>query len=230
MSKRKAKRKRVDVLVSGRGTNMAALVEAASDPHFPAMINRVITNNPGAGALEIATANDIASLVIDHREFEDRQSHEAAIGEVIDGDRPDFICLAGYMRILSPEFVRRYMGRVLNIHPSLLPSFRGIDTHERALSAGVRLHGASVHFVTEKLDEGPVIAQVAVPVLAGDTAETLGARVLDQEHRLYPHALRLVATGAVRMSGGRAVFDPSTDGSSESAVANGALYSPGLTE
>lgn len=209
---------------------MAALVEAASDSHFPAKINRVITNNPGAGALEIAAANGIPSLVIDHREYDDRQLHEDAIVEVLDGDRPDFICLAGYMRILSPEFVRRYMGRVLNIHPSLLPSFRGIDTHERALSAGVRLHGASVHFVTEKLDEGPVIAQTAVPVLASDTAESLGSRVLEQEHKLYPHALWLVATGAVRMSGGRAVFDPSTDEAAEKATSNGALFSPGLSE
>ncbi|MGI9400248.1 MAG: phosphoribosylglycinamide formyltransferase [Rhizobiaceae bacterium] len=230
MSKRKAKRKRVDVLVSGRGTNMEALIEAASDKHFPAMINRVITNNPGAGALEIAARNNIPSIVIDHRDHDDRQSHEEAISKILDEDRPDVVCLAGYMRILSPDFVRRYMGRIINIHPSLLPSFRGIDTHERALSAGVRIHGASVHFVTEKLDEGPVIAQTAVPVLASDTAETLGARVLEQEHRLYPHALRLVSSGAVRMSGGRAVFDATVDEEDSANPADGALFSPGIKE
>ncbi len=229
MNKRTANRKRVDVLASGRGTNLAALVEAASDPQFPAEINRVISNNPGVGALDIAKDNGISALVLDHRDYDDRQSHEEAISEILDDDRPDFICLAGYMRILSPDFVRKYMGRVLNIHPSLLPSFRGIDTHERALSAGVRLHGASVHFVTEILDEGPLIAQVTVPVLASDTAETLGARVLEQEHILYPHALALVASGAVRMSGGRAVFDPSTDVAVGNSL-NGALFSPGFTE
>ncbi|MEM7463225.1 MAG: phosphoribosylglycinamide formyltransferase [Pseudomonadota bacterium] len=227
MNKRTANRKRVDVLASGRGTNLAALVEAASDPQFPAEINRVISNNPDVGALDIAKDNGISALVLDHRDYDDRQSHEEAISEILDDDRPDFICLAGYMRILSPDFVRRYMGRVLNIHPSLLPSFRGIDTHERALSEGVRVHGASVHFVTEKLDEGPLIAQVTVPVLASDTAETLGARVLEQEHILYPHALALVATGSVRMSGGRAVFDPSTDKAMGNSV-NGALFSPGF--
>lgn len=207
---------------------MAALVEAALNPGYPATIKRVISNNPGAPALEFARAHGIPTIVIDHRDHPDRSSHEAAVIKAIDADRPDFICLAGYMRILTPEFVRRYSGRMLNIHPSLLPSFRGIDTHVRALSEGVRLHGASVHFVTEKLDEGPLVAQVAVPVLAGDTAESLGARVLEQEHKLYPHALRLVASGAVRMTGGRAVFDQTTDLGDEKQIRASAVFSPSL--
>jgi phosphoribosylglycinamide formyltransferase 1 len=207
---------------------MAALVEASLNPDYPATIKRVISNNPGAAALAFAKAHAIPAMVIDHREYADRPSHEAAVIKAIDADRPDFICLAGYMRILTPEFVRRYSGRMLNIHPSLLPSFRGVDTHVRALSEGVRLHGASVNFVTEKLDEGPLVAQVAVPVLAGDSAASLGARVLEQEHRLYPHALRLVASGAVRMSGGRAVFEQATDTVSEEQARASAVFSPGL--
>lgn len=204
------RRKRVDVLISGRGTNMAALVEAARDPAYPAVVKRVISNRPDAGGLAVAARNGIETLVLDHKAFRDRQSHEAALEEALSADMPDLICLAGYMRILSPGFVDRHQGRILNIHPSLLPAFTGLDTHARAIAAGVKLHGASVHFVTEKLDDGPVVAQAAVPVLPGDTPETLSARVLRVENRLYPHALALVAGGGYTGGGGedKAFFWP----------------------
>jgi phosphoribosylglycinamide formyltransferase-1 len=218
-----SRRKQVAVLVSGRGTNMTALIQAAMDPAYPAAIARVISNRPDAKALAVAENAGIATSVIDHREFEGREAHEEAVGEVLAGDEPDFICLAGYMRILTAGFVQRHQGRMLNIHPSLLPSFPGVDTHERALAAGVRIHGASVHFVTEAVDEGPVIAQAAVPVLTRDSAETLAARVLAAENRLYPHALSLVASGAARLSGGRVVF-----GDAQADPGDGALFSPPL--
>lgn len=218
MKRAEKQRKHVDILVSGRGTNMAALIRAALDPEYPAVIKRVISNNPGVPALDTAAKHDIPAIVINHREFEDRSAHEAAMIKVLDADRPDFVCLAGYMRILSPQFVRHYRGRILNIHPSLLPAFRGIDTHERALAAGARIHGASVHFVTESVDEGPIIAQAAVPVEPGDTVETLGARVLLQENRLYPHALQIAASGGVRMTGGRSVFARNPEPAEENAV------------
>jgi len=214
-------RRRVVVLASGRGTNMAALIEAAKDPAYPAQIVRVICNRPGAKALDIAAAEGIATSLLDHRQFASREAHEAAIGATLDEGKPDLICLAGYMRVLTAPFVRRHEGRMLNIHPSLLPAFPGTDTHERALAAGVRIHGASVHFVTEAVDEGPVVAQAAVPVLAGDTPGTLAARVLEAENRLYPHALALVASGKARMEGGRVIL---AGGEAEGA----ALFSPPL--
>jgi phosphoribosylglycinamide formyltransferase-1 len=189
------RKKRVDVLISGRGTNMAALIEAARDPAYPAIIKRVISNRPEAGGLAIAQAHGIDTLVLDHKAYPTREAHEAALMQAIMGDMPDIICLAGYMRIFTASFVRLHEGRMLNIHPSLLPSFTGIDTHARALAAGVKLHGASVHFVTEKLDDGPIVAQAAVPVISGETPDTLSARVLKAENRLYPHALALVASG-----------------------------------
>ena len=204
-------RKRVDILISGRGTNMAALIEAARDPSYPAQIKRVISNRRDAGGLSIAAANGIATLVIDHKAYPDRQAHEAALAAVLSADMPDIICLAGYMRILSPGFVERHKGRMLNIHPSLLPAFTGLETHARAIAAGVKLHGASVHFVTEKLDDGPVVAQAAVPVLPGDTLQSLSDRVLKIENRLYPHALALVASGRWQTAGGQpdeAFFQP----------------------
>ena len=222
MNQRRNQRKRVDILVSGRGSNMAALITAALDPNYPAQINRVISNNPDAAALKYAAEHDVPVVTIDHRDYEDRAAHEAAIAKVLDADRADFICLAGYLRILSGDIVRRYSGRMLNIHPSLLPAFQGIDTHERAIEAGVRIHGASVHFVTEGVDEGPIIAQAAVAVLPDDTADKLAARVLECEHRLYPYALRLAAQGQVRMSGGKAVF-ARIDGTK---IASVPLFSP----
>jgi phosphoribosylglycinamide formyltransferase-1 len=189
------RKKRVDILISGRGTNMAALIEAAKDPAYPAMIKRVISNRPDAGGLAIAQAHGIETLVLDNRSHATREAHEAALMRAIVADMPDIICLAGYMRIFTASFVRLHEGRMLNIHPSLLPSFTGVDTHARALAAGVKLHGASVHFVTERLDDGPIVAQAAVPVISGDTPDTLSARVLKAENRLYPHALALVASG-----------------------------------
>lgn len=191
-------RKRVCVLFSGRGSNMESLIRAAADDSYPALITHAFTNVPGAGGLAIAEAHGLATGTIDHRAFESRKAHEEAVLSAIAGAEPDFICLAGYMRILTAGFVARYPGRILNIHPSLLPSFKGTDTHARALAAGVRLHGASVHFVDETLDGGQVIAQAAVPVLSGDDEDRLAARVLAAEHRLYPAALSLVASGKVR--------------------------------
>ena len=202
---------------------MTALIEAAKDPAYPAGIVRVISNRPEAKALETAGKAGIATSVVDHRTFDSRQAHEAALGDVLAREAPDIICLAGYMRILTGDFVRRYAGRMLNIHPSLLPAFPGTDTHERALAAGVRIHGASVHFVTEGVDEGPVIAQAAVPVLPSDDAGALAARVLAAENRLYPHALRLVAGGAAKLAEGRVVL-----AGGPVAAPGEALFSPPL--
>jgi phosphoribosylglycinamide formyltransferase 1 len=225
VSAARKRRKQVDVLVSGRGTNMGAIIRAALDPEYPAAVKRVISNNPKVAALEIAAKYDIPAIVVDHRDYDKREDHEAALAKVIDADKPDFICLAGYMRILTTSFVGRYRGRIINIHPSIMPAFRGIDTHERALAAGIRIHGASVHFVTEGVDEGPVIAQVAIAVESGDTAESLAARVLEQENLLYPHALHLAASGAVRFSGGRVVVSKPRKGSNSTV----ALFSPPLS-
>ena len=189
---------------------MAALIHAALDPAYSAQIKRVISNNPDAPALGTARRHDIPAIVVDHRDHATREEHEAALARVLNADKPDFICMAGYMRILSADFVRKYAGRLINIHPSLLPSFRGLDTHERVLESGARIHGATVHFVTEGVDEGPVIAQAALAVHVSDTVDTLSARVLEQENLLYPHALALLAAGKVRWSGGRAVFSDAT--------------------
>lgn len=189
-------RRRTAVLVSGRGSNLAALLAASRDPAYPAEIALVISNVPGAGGLALAEAAGVAHATIDHRPFRgDRAAHEAAIIAALDGAGIELVCLAGYLRKLSPLLVGRYAGRMLNIHPSLLPAFPGLHTHERALAAGARLHGCTVHLVTERMDEGPILAQAAVPVLAGDTAATLAARVLVQEHRIYPMALAAAAGG-----------------------------------
>lgn len=222
MSPPKRTRKTVDVMISGRGSNMEALVIAAMNPDYPARINRVISNRADAEGLRIAEKHDIAAIAVDNRDYDDRQAHETALIKLLDAGKPDLICLAGYMRILSGDFVHHYEGRVINIHPSLLPAFRGVDTHERAIAAGVRLHGASVHFVTEGVDEGPVIAQAAVPVLADDDAESLSARVLGIEHKLYAHALALVAGGTARYSCGLATQ------SSAAGDPDAVLFSPPL--
>lgn len=196
-------RKRVTVLFSGRGTNMASLITASMAVDYPAIVTHAITNVPGAGGLEIAKKNNIPSSIIPHKDFVTRQAHEEAMLEEIKKGNPDIICLAGYMRVLSEGFVRQLRGKILNIHPSLLPAFKGVDTHHRALVEGVKIHGATVHFVDENLDGGPIIAQTAVSVRNDDDDETLAARVLAAEHILYPHALALVATGEVRLSGSR---------------------------
>ena len=183
-------RTRVAVLASGRGSNMAALLDAAERPGFPAEIALVLSNQPGAGALDRARAQGVAAVAVDHRPFgKDREAHEHAIDTVLGEHRIELVCLAGYMRLLTPWLVGRWAGRMLNIHPSILPAFPGQHTHERALAAGCRLHGCTVHLVTAVMDEGPILAQAAVPVLPGDSPDTLAERVLAQEHRLYPAAL-----------------------------------------
>ena len=187
------------ILLSGRGSNAAALLEAAAEPGFPAAIALVLSNNPAAPGLDLARRAGVAAVAIDHRAFgRDRAAHEAALDAALVGHGIELVCLAGYMRILTPFLVGRWAGRMLNIHPSLLPAFPGLDTHERALAAGVRLHGCTVHWVTEAVDEGPILAQAAVPVLPDDDPARLAARVLAQEHRIYPAALRLAAGGSVR--------------------------------
>jgi phosphoribosylglycinamide formyltransferase-1 len=191
-------KKRVAVLISGRGSNMTALIEAAQADDYPAVIAVVISNRPDAAGLERARAGGIATVVIDHRPFgDDRAAFEHALDAELRRRRIDLVCLAGFMRLFTPDFVERWSGRMLNIHPALLPQFKGLHTHRRALAAGVREHGATVHFVVPEMDAGPIIAQDAVPVLEGDTEESLAQRVLGVEHRLYPQALRLVAEGRV---------------------------------
>jgi phosphoribosylglycinamide formyltransferase 1 len=199
-------RKRVAILISGRGSNMAALIEAARDEYYPAEIVSVISNKTDAAGLSFAKRNGIEALAILHKSFETRESHDAAIDEALEAAGAEIVCLAGYMRIMTPGLIEKWAGKMINIHPSLLPAFPGLNTHERAIAAGVSEHGCTVHFVTQGVDEGPVIAQARVAVLPGDTPETLAARVLAEEHILYPAALRLVAEGRVRMEDGRAMF------------------------
>jgi formyltetrahydrofolate-dependent phosphoribosylglycinamide formyltransferase len=187
-------KRRVAILISGRGSNMAALIEAARDPDYPAFVALVLTNNPQAGGLAAAKAAGIPVQVIDHRPFgRDRAAHEAAIDATLRAARIDIVCLAGYLRLLTPFMVNAWQGRMLNIHPSLLPAFPGLHTHARALAAGVKLHGCTVHLVTEQMDAGPILAQAAIPVLASDTEDTLAARVLRREHAIYPAALAALA-------------------------------------
>src|SRR5262249_1026729 len=201
-----SERKRVGVLISGRGSNLAALIEAASDPHYPAEIALVISNKAGALGLTRAREAGFATAVIDHKPFKAREPFDAALTEALKAARVDLICNAGFMRLHSAGFVREWYGRQLNIHPSLLPAFRGLHPQARALEAGVRITGATVHFVCDEMDAGPIIPQGAVPVLPGDDEETLSARILAMEHRLYPLALRLVASGAARLDGLRVTF------------------------
>ncbi|MBB4001052.1 phosphoribosylglycinamide formyltransferase [Aurantimonas endophytica] len=201
------RRKRVVVLISGRGSNMQALIAATMDPSFPGQIVGVIANKPDAPGLETARRHDIAAIPVDQKAYDSREAHEAAVLDALAELDPDIVCLAGYMRLLSATFVQRYAGRLINIHPSLLPLFPGLETHERALAAGMRIHGCTVHFVTERMDEGPIIAQAAIAVEAGDTPDTLSERLLRAEHRLYPHALKLILDGTVRMTNGRAVVE-----------------------
>jgi formyltetrahydrofolate-dependent phosphoribosylglycinamide formyltransferase len=185
-------RRRTAVLISGRGSNMQALLRAALAPSYPAEIRLVVSNRPEAAGLR--AAEGVATRVIDHRPFgSDREAHEAVVARVLSEAGIEIVCLAGYMRRLTHLLVSRYAGRMLNTHPSLLPAFPGLNTHARALERGVLIHGCTVHFVTDMVDQGPILAQAAVPVLAGDTADTLAARVLAQEHRIYPLALAMVA-------------------------------------
>ena len=183
------------VLVSGRGSNLQALLDA----HLPCRIAAVISNRPDAGGLEIAKANGIPAIAIDHKTHGDRAVFDAALAAEIDRHDPALIVLAGFMRILTPYFVNRYHGRLINIHPSLLPAYSGLDTHERALQEGVKIHGCTVHYVTPDLDHGPIIIQAAVAVLRDDTPDTLAARVLREEHRIYPQAIRWICEGRVSL-------------------------------
>jgi phosphoribosylglycinamide formyltransferase 1 len=198
---------RTAVLISGRGSNLASLIEAARAPDYPAEIVLVISNKPDAGGLAIAERAGIPTKVIPHKPFASREDFDAAIDAALREADVSLICEAGFMRIHSEWFVKRWEGRILNIHPSLLPAFPGVRVHEQALAAGVKISGCTVHFLTHELDSGPIIAQADVPVLPHDTPETLAARVLEQEHKLYPKALNLVASGKVKLENGRAVFE-----------------------
>src|SRR5580698_5516287 len=201
-------KKRVAVLISGRGSNMVALIEAAKAKDYPAEIVLVVSNLPDASGLDRAREDSIATAVVDHRKFgKDREAFERALDDELKAHRIELVCLAGFMRLLTPWFVTHWSGRMLNIHPALLPQFKGLDTHRRALEAGVKRHGATVHFVSVEMDSGPIIAQDSVPVMQGDSEETLAKRVLEIEHRIYPQALRLVAEG-------RATFAPASDAES----------------
>jgi phosphoribosylglycinamide formyltransferase-1 len=201
-----ALRKRTAVLISGRGSNMESLIAAAREADYPAEIALVLSNNPEAAGLASAKAQGIATSAIDHRQFgKDRPAFEAALQAELEKHAIEFVCLAGFMRILTGSFVERWYGSMINIHPSILPSYKGLHTHERALADGVKLHGCTVHFVVPEMDAGPIILQAAVHVLEDDTADTLAARVLAQEHRIYPQALALAASGAVRIEGQRVV-------------------------
>jgi phosphoribosylglycinamide formyltransferase-1 len=209
-------RKRVAVLISGRGSNMRSLVEAAQAPDYPAEIALVLSNVETAAGLDFAHSQGVATACVDHRPFADRETFDRVIQQVLQAHAIDLVCLAGFMRLLTPWFVEQWRDRMLNIHPALLPAFRGLHTHERALEAGVKIHGATVHFVAPEVDSGPIIVQAAVPVLPTDTPETLAARVLVQEHRIYPLALRLVASGRAFADGARVVVK--TDASAPQAL------------
>jgi len=207
------------ILISGRGSNMQALLEAK----LPVDRIVVISNNANASGLEIARQHGIETIVLDHRAFPDRQSFDVALAEKIDAYQPKLIALAGFMRILSDRGVQRYQGRLMNIHPSLLPAFPGLGTHARALQEGIKIHGCTVHFVTMQLDHGPIVIQAAIPVSPGDTEETLAARVLEQEHRIYPQAVRWFMENRIRLNGNQIEVIGSS-------ISDAALYSPGSVE
>ncbi len=208
--------KNLVILISGRGSNMQAIL----DSHLPARMAAVISNNSDAAGLATAAARGIATAVIDHRLFPDRATFDAARADAIDAHRPDLVVLAGFMRIFTDRFIERYAGRLINIHPALLPAFTGLHTHRRVLEAGAKVHGCTVHFVTAQLDHGPIVIQAAVPVLAHDTEETLAARVLQQEHRIYPQALRWFCEDRLLVAAdGRVILQGA-------ATAAGALLSP----
>lgn len=195
--------KRTAILISGRGSNMRTLVAAAREPGFPARIALVLSNRPDAGGLVFARDAGIATAVVDHKAFPTREDFERAMQTELEKHGVELICLAGFMRVLTNWFVAKWSGRMINIHPALLPSYRGLHTHARALADGVKIHGCTVHFVVPEMDEGPIIDQAWVRVMDEDTPETLGARVLEQEHRIYARALGLVAAGKLRVEGNR---------------------------
>ena len=211
-------RLKVAVLISGRGSNLLALIQACADPEFPAEIVLVLSNNPDAGGLAHAEAAGLTARVVNHRDHPDKPEFERAMDSELRRSGAELICLAGFMRLLTPEFVERWRDRLINIHPSLLPAFKGLDTHARALQAGIRISGCTVHYVRADMDDGPIILQAAVPVLEGDDPDALAARVLAAEHRCYPEALRLIAEGRVRVEGDRVRID--------GPPASGALFNP----
>ena len=201
-------RKRVAVLISGRGSNMAALIEAAEEKSYPAEIVLVLSNRPDAGGLMAARTANITAEIVDHTAFgKDRAGFERALQATLERQRIDLVCLAGFMRLLSTDFVKKWQWRIINIHPALLPDFKGLNTHKRALEAGTRIHGATVHFVVPEMDSGPIIVQAAVAVHPDDTEETLAARVLKVEHRIYPLALKLLAEDRVQVVDNRCLID-----------------------
>jgi phosphoribosylglycinamide formyltransferase-1 len=212
-------KKRVAALISGRGSNMTSLIAAAQDPAFPAEIALVLSNRPDAAGLETARKEGIAAVAIDHKNYTSREEFERAMQRVLEEHKIDIVCLAGFMRLLTPWFVEQWSGKMLNIHPAILPLYKGLHTHERALADGVKLHGATVHFVVPGMDEGPIIAQAVVPVLSHDTPATLGARVLVQEHKIYPLALKLLASDRLHLDGARVLIK-------EESANDGALISP----
>ncbi len=210
--------KNLVILISGRGSNMQALLEA----NLPCRVAAVISNKADAAGLEIAKQHGIATQIISHRDYPDRESFDAALASLIDTYQPDIIALAGFMRILTPGFVERYQGRLINIHPSLLPAYGGLDTHTRALKDGVKIHGCTVHFVTSDLDHGPIIIQAAVPVHQDDTPATLAARVLREEHRIYPQAVRWMCNDVLSLDASGSVHLNKT------VQTGAALVAPGL--
>lgn len=216
-----AKRLDIAVLISGRGSNLQALIDACAQPDFPARIVCVISNKADAYGLERAKAAGIASHVVLYKDHGNRPDFDNAIDEVLRQYNIGLVCLAGFMRILSTEFVNRWRDRMINIHPSLLPAFKGLYTHERTLEAGVRIAGCTVHFVRPEMDNGPIIMQAAVPVHADDTADSLAARILEQEHVIYPEAVRLIALSRVRVAGSKAIIR-------KADAADGALVNPSL--
>ncbi|RUQ35569.1 MAG: phosphoribosylglycinamide formyltransferase [Candidatus Competibacteraceae bacterium] len=202
-----ARKIRLVVLISGRGSNLQAILDQAASGELPVEVAAVISNRPGVQGLERAQRAGVPTLELDHQPYADRPAFEAALIERIDPYQPDLVILAGFMRVLTAGFTEHYRGRLFNIHPSLLPKFRGLHTHERAIAAGEDEHGASIHFVTAELDGGPVIVQARVPVLSGDDPDILAARVLEQEHRLYPQAIRWFAEGRLQLMGEQVCFD-----------------------
>ncbi|WP_329605355.1 phosphoribosylglycinamide formyltransferase [Zavarzinia marina] len=200
------RRRRTAVLISGRGSNMAALLDAAADPAYPAEIVLVLSNRPGAGGLARAEAAGIPTRVIDHKAYDGRAAFDAALDAALEEAGIELVVLAGFMRLLTPGFTEKWLGRMINIHPSLLPAFKGVHVHEQALAGGVRFSGCSVHFVTADMDAGPIIGQAVVPVVPGESPDDLAARTLAAEHRLYPAAVALVASGEAALADGRTVY------------------------
>lgn len=205
-------RTKLAILISGRGSNMQALIDACAQPDFPAEIALVLSNRPDAGGLDRAKDAGLPTAIVDHAGYETREAFEAVMSDLIEAAGAQLVCLAGFMRLLTADFVNHWRDRLINIHPSLLPAFPGLHTHERAIEAGVKLHGCTVHFVRAEMDNGPIIGQAAVPVLSGDTPADLAARVLAAEHQLYPACVKLVASGKARVRGDVVRTDAKVDG------------------